>query len=60
MTEWLLYGIVALLGCIVGSFCNVVIARLPRMLETQWQYQEDCVLHQRRVCLPQPSRPLLI
>ncbi|MCA1978396.1 MAG: A24 family peptidase [Thiobacillus sp.] len=35
----LLAGLVFLLGLLVGSFLNVVIHRLPRMLETEWQAQ---------------------
>ncbi len=31
-TPWLLPGIAVLLGLIVGSFLNVVILRLPRMM----------------------------
>ena len=31
-----LWGAVALLGLVVGSFLNVVVHRLPRMLEAQW------------------------
>ncbi len=31
-----LWGAAALLGLVVGSFLNVVIHRLPRMLEAQW------------------------
>jgi leader peptidase (prepilin peptidase)/N-methyltransferase len=30
-------GIFALLGLLIGSFLNVVIHRLPRMMERQWQ-----------------------
>jgi len=37
---WLLYGSTLLLGLVVGSFLNVVILRLPRILETQWR--RDC------------------
>ncbi|MHA7816703.1 MAG: prepilin peptidase [Pseudohaliea sp.] len=33
-------GIVGVLGLVVGSFLNVVILRLPRMLEAQWR--RDC------------------
>jgi len=33
-------GFVGVLGLVVGSFLNVVILRLPRMLEAQWQ--RDC------------------
>ena len=36
----LLYGTVALLGLCVGSFLNVVIHRLPRMMEARWKM--DC------------------
>ncbi|KGE05317.1 prepilin peptidase [Pseudohaliea rubra] len=46
IVDWLLQhpawwvGIVGVLGLVVGSFLNVVILRLPRMLEAQWQ--RDC------------------
>ena len=33
---WFLYVAVALLGLCVGSFLNVVIHRLPKMMEAQW------------------------
>jgi leader peptidase (prepilin peptidase)/N-methyltransferase len=36
----LLYGSALALGLVVGSFLNVVILRLPRMLEAQWR--RDC------------------
>ena len=32
-------GLVFLLGLLVGSFLNVVIHRLPKMMETEWQAQ---------------------
>ena len=35
----LLYGSAALLGLLIGSFINVVIYRLPIMLERTWQEQ---------------------
>ena len=35
----LLYGCAALLGLLIGSFINVVIYRLPIMLERTWQAQ---------------------
>lgn len=31
------YGAAVIIGLVVGSFLNVVIARLPRMLEARWQ-----------------------
>ena len=34
---WFLYFAVALLGLCVGSFLNVVIYRLPKMMEAQWR-----------------------
>ena len=37
----LFIGVSLVLGLIVGSFLNVVIYRLPLMLERQWREQED-------------------
>ena len=37
---WLQFAIVLFLGLLFGSFLNVVIYRLPRMLMRQWQ--EEC------------------
>ena len=37
---WLLYTSAVLLGLILGSFLNVVILRLPRMMEAEWR--RDC------------------
>jgi leader peptidase (prepilin peptidase)/N-methyltransferase len=37
----LVIGIALLAGLLVGSFLNVVIHRLPRMLERQWQDQAE-------------------
>lgn len=39
MEPALLTGLVFLLGLLVGSFLNVVIHRLPRMMEADWQGQ---------------------
>ncbi|MEQ8516601.1 MAG: prepilin peptidase, partial [Chromatocurvus sp.] len=42
MTVWLaehpiwFYGVLGILGLLVGSFLNVVILRLPRILERRW------------------------
>lgn len=38
-TPWLFYTTVLLLGLCVGSFLNVVICRLPAMLERDWRIQ---------------------
>lgn len=35
--EWMPMAVGAILGLLIGSFLNVVIARLPRMLERQWK-----------------------
>ena len=37
---WLLYVCLLTLGMLVGSFLNVVIYRLPLMIETRWR--SDC------------------
>jgi leader peptidase (prepilin peptidase) / N-methyltransferase len=36
MTAWMEVAPIALLGLFIGSFLNVVIYRLPKMLEAQW------------------------
>lgn len=41
---WLLAGCVFVLGLLVGSFLNVVIHRLPIMLEREWKAQAQEVL----------------
>jgi leader peptidase (prepilin peptidase)/N-methyltransferase len=46
----LLIAVTAVLGLIVGSFLNVVILRLPRMLERQWW-------EEARTALQLPHRP---
>ena len=46
--------VAALLGLIVGSFLNVVIHRLPRMMEQDWKRQAEEILHPDAV---QPDRP---
>ena len=48
----------ALLGLIVGSFLNVVIHRLPRMLEAEWQAQ--CEELAGRDSAPRPAYNLLV
>lgn len=46
--QWLLLGALGLVGLCVGSFLNVVIYRLPRMLEAAW-------LRDARELLEQPA-----
>ncbi len=38
-TPWLLTLVIAVLGLCVGSFLNVVIYRLPKMMEKEWRYE---------------------
>jgi leader peptidase (prepilin peptidase) / N-methyltransferase len=46
MPAWLLYAApVALLGMFIGSFLNVVIHRLPKMLEAQWAAECQQLTH---------------
>lgn len=43
-TPGLYIGLAVLLGLVVGSFLNVVIHRLPRMMEREWHEQAAVVL----------------
>jgi len=59
---WLLIGWVALFGLVMGSFLNVVILRLPRMLENAWWREARATLrlpprelHQRVTLSHPPS-----
>src|SRR5690554_3992507 len=47
--------VAALLGLIVGSFLNVVIHRLPRMMERDWKRQAEEILHPE---VEQPELPI--
>ena len=48
-------ALVAVLGLLVGSFLNVVIHRLPRMMEHQWA--EECAQWAQDQGLPAPAKP---
>lgn len=54
----LFYAAVALLGLIVGSFLNVVILRLPRMLEAQWRASAADILGQPADAAERPRENL--
>ncbi|GGE57584.1 type 4 prepilin-like proteins leader peptide-processing enzyme [Streptosporangium jomthongense] len=43
-TPWLLYLAVALVSLCVGSFLNVVILRLPKMMQQEWRCQCEAFL----------------
>ena len=42
---WLSTLLIALLGLCVGSFLNVVIYRLPLMMESEWRHDCSVILH---------------
>ena len=44
MDNTLLLALIALLGLILGSFANVVIYRLPRIIEQEWQAELEAYL----------------
>lgn len=48
----LLQAVCLLLGLLVGSFLNVVVYRLPRMLERQWQQEAALLQGQTPEALP--------
>lgn len=50
-TPWLFYAFVAYMCLCVGSFLNVVIYRLPLILNKEWQDEAHQILH--------PDQPLL-
>ncbi len=52
-TQWLDASLLGLLGLLVGSFLNVVIYRLPKMMERQWAAECAELAGQK----PQPSEP---
>ena len=58
-TPILFYAIAGLIGLLVGSFINVVVYRLPVMLQRDWQAQARAVLHMPEA-LAQPAFNLLV
>jgi leader peptidase (prepilin peptidase) / N-methyltransferase len=44
--QWLDASLVGLLGLLIGSFLNVVVYRLPKMLEQQWKVEASEILEQ--------------
>ena len=51
-TPWLLTGSVFVLSLLVGSFLNVVIHRLPIMLDRQWRAQAEEMLRPESAAPP--------
>jgi len=54
-TPWLLTGCVFLLSLLVGSFLNVVIHRLPVMLDRQWRSQAEEMLAEDTAAIAAPG-----
>ena len=52
--------VAGLLGLIVGSFLNVVIHRLPRMMERDWQHQAREMLQPEQAPAEQPVYNLVL
>ncbi|WP_422446829.1 MULTISPECIES: prepilin peptidase [unclassified Endozoicomonas] len=52
--------VLTIVGLIVGSFLNVVIHRLPIMMERQWQQQSEAILHPEKIPDPLPAFNLVV
>jgi leader peptidase (prepilin peptidase) / N-methyltransferase len=39
LNDWTFYSLIAVIGLIIGSFLNVVIYRLPRMMQRSWTHE---------------------
>jgi leader peptidase (prepilin peptidase) / N-methyltransferase len=54
---WFFVGTAAVVGLMVGSFLNVVIHRLPKMMEADWRKQCIEFLHPEQVAAENESAP---
>jgi leader peptidase (prepilin peptidase) / N-methyltransferase len=59
-SAWLVAAPVALLGLFIGSFLNVVIHRLPKMLESQWAAECHLLTHPDQDLPEQPRFNLMV
>ena len=58
---WLYISLITILGLLVGSFLNVVIHRLPIMLERSWQQEYQSYFHPEQDTLaPLPPYNLIV
>lgn len=55
---WLAATLVALLGLCVGSFLNVVIYRMPKMMQQGWRNECQLFLHPDQPFSPEPAMTL--
>lgn len=60
MDNTLLISLIALLGLVLGSFANVVIYRLPRIIEQEWQSELDAYLEEQGIAPPAPANPATV
>ncbi|MEC7119822.1 MAG: A24 family peptidase [Pseudomonadota bacterium] len=58
ITPWLAGSLVALIGLCVGSFLNVVIYRLPQMMQQGWRQECQLFLHPEQTVQPEPRMTL--
>jgi leader peptidase (prepilin peptidase) / N-methyltransferase len=59
-SAWLVAAPVALMGLFIGSFLNVVIHRLPKMLEAQWTAECHQLTHPDQELPEQPRLNLMV
>lgn len=52
---WLAATLVALLGLCIGSFLNVVIYRMPKMMQQGWRNECQLFLHPEQPFSPEPA-----
>jgi leader peptidase (prepilin peptidase) / N-methyltransferase len=57
---WIEAAPVALLGLFIGSFLNVVIHRLPKMLELQWERESRQLINPHEELAPQEKYNLML
>lgn len=55
MAPWLFIFLATLVGLVIGSFLNVVVYRLPIMLQREWRSQSRELLTAEGIELPAPS-----
>jgi leader peptidase (prepilin peptidase)/N-methyltransferase len=53
----LMIGVAVVFGCFIGSFLNVVIHRLPLMMEREWKQQCEELMAQPPPPQPSPAQP---
>ena len=56
--QWLDSSLFGVIGLLIGSFLNVVIYRLPKMMERQWS--EECAEISGQPVLPKAAFNLMV